>query len=492
MTAKIFLKLIAAVMGVLTISLVAVDLMASRIAQSTYERTLTRELEEKCRIMALESWKVPDTSRIRALATAAEGRITIVAKDGRVIGDSENDIATMENHANRPEIQSALDGQTGSIRRRSPTMGIDFLYVAIPIADGAMRLAVPMSEVNIQVDPIRRQMLAATAIAFLPAIVIAAIFARYASTKLGAIIEYAGKLAEGNFGARLKKVGSDELGVLSAKLNDTGEKLEAMFNQLQEEQVQLEKLERIRKDFVINVSHELRTPLASIQGYAETLLDGALDDPANKVRFVSIIRQNAERLARLTGDLLTLSRIELRSTKFQFASYYINVLLQNSIDTLQPVADRKKISLSISEIAPKIEVFCDSEAVHQILSNLIENAIKYTPEGGNVTLSAREIPVRGKEPEMVEISVKDSGIGVPAEDLPRLFERFYRVDKARSREMGGTGLGLAIVKHLTLAQGGQVHVESTVNKGSVFRFTLPVHDLGLQEHGAIQTEFTNL
>src|SRR5690606_23132906 len=112
----------------------------------------------------------------------------------------------------------------------------------------------------------------------------------------GAIIEYAGKLAEGNFGARLKKVGSDELGVLSAKLNDTGEKLEAMFNQLQEEQVELEKLERIRKDFVINVSHELRTPLASIQGYAETLLDGALEDPANNKRFVSIIRQNAERL----------------------------------------------------------------------------------------------------------------------------------------------------------------------------------------------------
>lgn len=491
MTAKIFLKLIAAVMGVLTISLVAVDLMASRIAQSTYEQTLTRELEEKCRIMALESWQSPSPSRIQQLSEASGGRITIVAKDGRVISDSENNFATMENHQNRPEIQAALEGKTGSIRRKSPTMGVDFLYVAIPIQEGAIRLAVPMSEVNIQVDPIRRQMLAATAIAFLPAIFIAAIFARYASTKLGAIIEYAGKLAEGNFSARLSKVGSDELGVLSAKLNDTGEKLEAMFNQLQDEQVELEKLERIRKDFVINVSHELRTPLASIQGYAETLLDGALADPENNTRFVSIIRQNAERLARLTGDLLTLSRIELRSTKFQFASYYVNGLLRNSVDTLQPVADKKNVSLLIVEAPRETEVFCDSEAVHQILSNLIENAIKYTTDGGSVTLSAKELPTKENEPAMVEIAVRDSGIGVPPEDLPRLFERFYRVDKARSREMGGTGLGLAIVKHLTLAQGGQVHVESIVNQGSVFRFTLPIQDLGLQEHGAIQPELTN-
>ncbi len=208
------------------------------------------------------------------------------------------------------------------------------------------------------------------------------------------------------------------------------------------------------------------------------------------MRFISIIRQNAERLARLTGDLLTLSRIELRSTKFQFASYYVNALLRNSIDTLRPIADKKNIYLRLVEAPKTTEVFCDSEAVHQILSNLIENAIKYTPEGGSVTLSAQELETPRDAMPMVELAVRDSGIGVPPEDLPRLFERFYRVDKARSREMGGTGLGLAIVKHLTLAQGGKVHVDSIVNQGSVFRFTLPVHDLGLQEHGAVQPELT--
>lgn len=491
MTAKIFLKLIAAVMAVLAISLAAVDLLASRIAAGTYERMLTRELTEKCRMIGLEDLTAMGRERMRALALAAGARVTIVARDGRVVADSENDPAQMENHAGRPEIQAALGGLVGSARRNSPTMGIDFLYVAIQAAPGALRLAVPLEQVVSQVDAMRWQMLKATALASLPAIFLAAWFARYASTKLGAIIDYAGQLAQGNFGARLKVLGPDELGVLSGKLNDTGEKLQAMFEQIQKEQSELEKLDRIRKDFVINVSHELRTPLASIQGYAETLLDGAIEDPKNKVRFVQIIRQNAERLTRLTADLLTLSRIELRSTKFQFAAYYVNELLRDSIESLQPLADRKRIALRLEPAPPETEVFCDSEAVHQIVSNLVDNAIKYTPEGGSVTLSAVETPSDAGEP-FVEIAVRDSGLGIPSDDLPRLFERFYRVDKARSRELGGTGLGLAIVKHLTLAQGGEVRVASIVNQGSTFSFTLPVQDLGLQEHGAVQDELTRV
>jgi len=490
LTAKIFLKLIAAVVAVLMVSLVAVDLLASRIAESTYERTLTRELQEKCRMIALEDLNAPSSTRIRDLAIAAGGRLTIVARDGRVVADSENDASHMENHLSRPEIQAALGGEVGVVRRNSPTMGVPFLYVAIPVPTGALRLAVPMAQIRVQVDAIRQQMLAATALAFLPAMLIAGWFARYASTKLGAIIEYAAQLAQGNFRARLARQGPDELGILSSKLNETGEKLQAMFEQLQQEQVELEKLEKIRKDFVINVSHELRTPLASIQGYTETLLDGAIDDRDNNVRFLSIIRQNAERLGRLTADLLTLSRVEQGITKFQFASYYVNALLRNSIDTLQPLADRKNVVLRVIPAPPDTEVFCDSEAVHQILSNLIDNAIKYTPEGGSVTLAAQLLEADSTKPLRVEISVRDSGIGIPPEDLDRLFERFYRVDKARSRELGGTGLGLAIVKHLALAQGGEARVSSIVNQGSTFSFTLPVHDLGLDEQSPVQSQFT--
>ncbi len=490
MTARLFLKLISVVLAALAISLIAVDILASRIAESNYERTVIRELEEKCRMIAVADLSDPDPQRIRDLAHAAEGRITVVGRDGRVLADSTNDAATMENHASRPEIRAALSGGVGTIRRSSPTMGVDFLYLAIPTASGALRLAMPLSEIRTHVAEIRGQMLTATAIAFIPAILIAAFLARFYSAKLGAIIHYAGQLAQGNFSARLKSSGRGELGLLSDKLNETGQKLQAMFQQLQAEQETLEKLERVRKDFVINVSHELRTPLASIQGYSETLLDGALHDPEINARFLAIIRQNAERLARLTSDLLTLSRIELRQTTFQFASYYLNTLLRNSIDSLQPLADRKNISLRLVPAPIEAEVFCDSEAVHQILSNLIDNAIKYTPEGGSVTLSGKVLPVITGQPELVEISVRDSGTGIPPDDVPRLFERFYRVDKARSRAMGGTGLGLAIVKHLALAQGGNVRVESIINQGSTFYFTLPVHDLGLNEHGALQPELT--
>jgi two-component system phosphate regulon sensor histidine kinase PhoR len=265
-----------------------------------------------------------------------------------------------------------------------------------------------------------------------------------------------------------------------------------MFEELQREHIELEKLERIRKDFVINVSHELRTPLASIQGYTETLLDGALHDSEHNVRFLTIIRQNAERLGRLIADLMTLSRIELKTQRFQLASYYVNGLITESVDSIQPMAEKKDISIS-TELAPaEAEVFCDAEAVHQILGNLLDNAVKYTSPGGSITVGAVRPPPASGGHEAVEFFVRDSGIGIPKEDLPRLFERFYRVDKARSRELGGTGLGLSIVKHLVRAMGGEVRVESQVNAGSTFSFTLPVQDLGLVDYARVQAELTTL
>ena len=175
-------------------------------------------------------------------------------------------------------------------------------------------------------------------------------------------------------------------------------------------------------------------------------------DPDNNIRFLHIIRQNAERLGRLTADLLTLSGIELKSRKFQFAHYPAAELLEDCVNSLTPVAAKKNISLTMRSGDHAGEVFCDSEAVHQIVGNLVENAIKYTPEHGAVFVEARPAG------SFVEISVRDTGMGIPAVDLPRLFERFYRVDKARSRELGGTGLGLAIAKHLVKAQIGRAHV----------------------------------
>ena len=495
LTGRIFLKLIAAVLGVLVVSLIAVDFMASRIAEDTYVDTLIVEITQKCRILTFEEDLLADPKRLLSLAKAAGGRLTVIGKDGAVLAETEQSPARMENHANRPEVRLALSGQVGWDRRKSASTGANYLYVAVPSGQGALRLAVPLQEVQRQVNTIRRHLLTATAIAFIPSILLTALLARWVSSKLARIISYASQLAQGNFQARLDHPGTDELGILGHKLNETAEKLEAMFEQLQHEHTELEKLERVRKDFIINVSHELRTPLASIQGYTETLIDGALHDPANNIKFLNIIRANAERLGRLIADLLTLSRIELGITKFQFASYYVDVLLRDCQESMLPIASKKQIDIVLNDVpresdGGRLEVFCDSEALHQILGNLLDNAIKYTPEGGRIYLDTRILPAAAGKVPFVEIGVADTGAGIPNEDLSRLFERFYRVDKARSRALGGTGLGLAIVKHLAKAHGGEVGVESEVGRGSRFFFTLPTRDIGQADVQTIQPELT--
>jgi two-component system phosphate regulon sensor histidine kinase PhoR len=378
----------------------------------------------------------------------------------------------MENHRTRPELMQAFRGETGSSIRRSVTIGVPFLYVAVPAAQvgGAVRVAVPLSEINRQVNRIRGKILASTALAFLPAIALAALLARMISRRLATIMAHAGELARGNFRARLADTDSSELGQLATTLNDTARNLQQTVAQLEREHTELEKVERMRKDFVINVSHELRTPLASIQGYTETLMDGALYDADHNMRFLGVIRHNAERLARLTEDLLTLSRIEQKRQQFEFENHLVDGLLKDAMDQVRPIAEKNEIRLEEDSPPEGTQAWCDSEAVSQILSNLLDNAIKFTPAGGRITVGAR---LAGRT---VEVYVRDTGIGIPAEDLPRLFERFYRVDKARSRELGGTGLGLSIVKHLVAALHGATRVESAVGEGSTFLFTLPADE----------------
>jgi two-component system phosphate regulon sensor histidine kinase PhoR len=396
----------------------------------------------------------------------------------------------MESHKDRPEVVAALAGQRGWSIRPSGTFKVDYLYLAIPASEGVLRVSVPLSEVRRDEAAIRNRTLQSTALAFIPVVLIALYLARKTSHRLGTLISYAGELANGNFHARVPDFRTGELAILGRKLNETSAKLERTVQQLQTEHTELEKLERIRKDFVINVSHELRTPLASIQGYAETLMDGALHDEANNMRFLGIIRHNAERLARLTGDLLALSRIEMKTQKFRFATYHVNELLSEVLDTIRPIADKKQIAMVQEFAPPGTEVFCDSEALYQILSNLIDNSVKYTPEHGRITVGVYVCPVVTGAPRMLELLVRDTGVGIPAEDQPRLFERFYRVDKARSRELGGTGLGLAIVKHLVRTHGGEVRVESELNQGAAFFFTLPVEEFVQEELEPAHSELT--
>lgn len=235
-----------------------------------------------------------------------------------------------------------------------------------------------------------------------------------------------------------------------------------------------ERVEKTRRDFIANVSHELRTPLTSIQGYTETLLDTIPDDSAPTREFLEIIRKNTARMSRLTEDLLTLARVESGETRFETEPVPPVELLHDAEESFREIARGQGVDLEIMDshngsgsVETLPPVLADREAIHQVFSNLIDNAMKYGRTGGRVELGARAAQ-RG-----IEFYVRDFGAGISSEHLPRLFERFYRVDKARSRESGGTGLGLAIAKHIMRAHGGAIRAESELNHGSTFVFTLP-------------------
>ena len=247
-----------------------------------------------------------------------------------------------------------------------------------------------------------------------------------------------------------------------------------------------ERVEKTRRDFIANVSHELRTPLTSIQGYTETLLDAPIAD--NHIRdFLEIIRKNAARMSRLTEDLLTLARVESGEQRFDIQRVSAEELLQDACESFREVARSYGVELVIENAVPDAQVNADREAIHQIFSNLIENSLKYAASGKKIILGARPVAASPTQPVAggastaavntassgVEFYVRDFGPGISSEHLPRLFERFYRVDKARSRESGGTGLGLAIAKHIIFAHRGTIRAESDLNHGSTFLFVLP-------------------
>jgi two-component system phosphate regulon sensor histidine kinase PhoR len=233
----------------------------------------------------------------------------------------------------------------------------------------------------------------------------------------------------------------------------------------------IRRLETMRRDFVANVSHELRTPLTAIRGYAETLLSGALEDPVRARTFLGVIDRHSERLSRLIDDLLTLSDLELGKSPLKKEAVLLGALVDETLEVLGEKARRGNVTL-VKQLPPGLPLLTgDGDRLQQVLINLADNAVKYTPPGGRVTIGARLLTPH--DPAIVEVSVADTGLGIPADEIPRLTERFYRVDKARSRELGGTGLGLAIVKHIVQAHGGRLSITSTVNVGTCVTFTIP-------------------
>ena len=260
----------------------------------------------------------------------------------------------------------------------------------------------------------------------------------------------------------LPEVKELEVNLVSFDFEDGRRGVVAVFHDI----TKLSKLEKVRRDFVANVSHELRTPLTAIKGYTETLLEGEMQDPSQLYEFLTVIAKHAERLSLIVQDLLSLSQIESNDFKPSLQPVSLKRLAERIIGIVSDMARKRSITLTLNipEDIPKI--LADELLLEQAMLNLIDNAVKYTREGGTVTLSAQS---KGSE---VEVSVSDTGIGIASEHLPRIFERFYRVDKGRSREMGGTGLGLSIVKNIIEKHGGKVWAESELNEGSTFFFTL--------------------
>ena len=256
------------------------------------------------------------------------------------------------------------------------------------------------------------------------------------------------------------------LNVSFSKIRGEEEKTILVFHDV----TRLKKLERMRMDFVANVSHEIKTPLTAILGFVETLQSGALDDKETTLRFLDIIHKHAQRLNRLLDDLLTISNIEMGEMKFLFESVSLSGIVENIISVISARADEKQITVekNIPETLPLIRA--DRDRLVQILLNILDNAVKFTPEKGKVSISAKD-----KGDGTVEIRISDTGIGVPQNEISRLGERFYRVEKTRSRELGGTGLGLSIVKHLMTAHGGKIEIQSRLGVGTTVSLFFPIY-----------------
>jgi two-component system phosphate regulon sensor histidine kinase PhoR len=242
-----------------------------------------------------------------------------------------------------------------------------------------------------------------------------------------------------------------------------GEGVIVVFHDITE----LKRLERIRQDFVANVSHELRTPLTTIRGYVEALQDDGLENIPQAKHFLQIIERHTQRMEKIVSDLLLLSEIESPDRMMRKDPVHIAELISSVVDALRPMAESKQQNVQMEVASGLSPLRADGQKIHQVITNLLHNAICYTPEKGNIFIEAKAVE------KGTEVSVSDNGIGIPPEDISRIFERFYRVDKGRSRDLGGTGLGLSIVKHIVEAHGGRVGVESKPGQGSRFSFFLP-------------------
>ena len=402
---------------------------------------------------------------VQRLAGKLNLRITVVDALGKVLGDSDEDPFAMENHSDRLEIAEALKTGFGQSTRYSDTLNYNMKYVAVRVTRdydvlGVVRFSLPLSQVQLEIRTIYRVVLWGAAAAVAIALTVAYFVSRSITLPIRQMKETAEQVAKGNFSRRVRVKSRDELGELADSLNK-------MADELQQKMEDLRQMDRVRTDFVANVSHELKTPLTLIKGYTETLQGEAISDKAKASRFVSIINEHSDRLSNIVDDLLSLSELESSKDYIDRAQFDLNELVEDVRLGFGHATATKKQTLTVNSQSNDLTINADRDRIEQVLVNLIDNAIKYTGECGQIELSVAEL---GGE---IRIAVKDNGIGIAQEHLGRIFERFYRADKARSRELGGTGLGLSIAKHIVLAHNGKITIESMPNRGTTVVVTLP-------------------
>lgn len=523
----------------------------------------------------------------RQLGDDLDTRITVIAMDGRVLGDSAGPSEAMENHAARPEVIEAIREGSGSVTRYSTTVSHEMVYHAYyQRSEGnarIVRVAKPLTEVESAIQAIRWSIVSGFFLASGVGLLLAWFFSRQLSGRFRRLEQFTDQVAHGFFPEDFFPDRSgDEISLLERRLNEmsarirdnlqqvTAEKDKAdsilrcmvegvlvldpkgqvllmneqarkMFHVPQQREIfgasiseisrhpevhrildevsafdfsdsrysreveldderwfrvnavrlrnplgqtlgsilvfhdvtDIRRFESMRSDFVANVSHELRTPLTAIRGYVETLLETPPSDPEDSRQFLAIIERHSERLSRLTEDLLTLSDLESGNVELTLQPLDPTQLIQRVLEIFWDRAAKKDIRLDHRVAVDLPKLLGDLDRLQQLFINLVDNAIKYTPAGGTVTLTATRSAATHNSTPQIEMAVIDTGPGIPEKDLPRLTERFYRVDKARSRDLGGTGLGLAIVKHIVQAHKGELTIESSVNKGTTVRVRIP-------------------
>jgi len=572
---NLFLKILFSYLVIICLSFFILDLLIKDEIKKVMTGKIETELLTYAELINLNSaQKMFD--QLKQIARISSSRVTLVDAQGKVFADSEKDIAKMENHLNRPELQEARLRGKGKSIRFSSTIGIDMLYVAITLKEGSeikgyVRLARSLDDVQSMIEKVYQSIFLAMMIVTVIALVIALIFSYRLSAPIRAMERFTERLRQGHPVGTLLLETADETKKLADNINYLLDELQSQIRLANEEKsklmtaftsmtegvlilnaedkiefvnqalsnilseqygdingktlmeafrsvdlqkaflefketrinvsreitlgniesvilnvsisavqdypeeektmivfhdvTRLKKLEKIRIDFVANVTHEIRTPLTAIIGYLETIKDGAINNIEETKKFIDIILKQAERLNRLVEDLLTISKIELNETRFKFENIFLSDAVTNVISIVEKKATSKKITIENNMPEKLRPVRADRDRLTQIFVNVLDNAVKFTPESGKVIITADETDAYSV------VSIIDTGIGVPQDEIQRLGERFYRVDKTRSRDLGGTGLGLSIVKHLMIAHGGRMEIESQLGRGTkVFLF----------------------